>query len=149
MRHLRWPGTMLLAAALVASAASLSLAEPLRSGANNSFHSRMDRFAASVKAQTERAAAVSERAVERTEQTVITFKDRMRTHVESVGAALSEQKAKFATLNRDAATTLDSWMAVAVQSWAKMQRSTAETLERIAAWMRNQSETEEQDGTHV
>ena len=56
-------------------------------------------------------------------------------------AALSDQKAEVATLARDAATTLQAWKAVAAQSWAQMRASAADTLERIAAWMRIPPET--------
>ncbi len=129
----------LFAAALLLAAAPPALVEVPPPEAP-SVGSDLDSFSSSVKAQTLRAVAAAHRTLKRTEQKFAAFKARMRSKIETLRAALSDQKANVATLTRDAATTLEAWKAVATQSWEKMQASAADTLERIAAWMRGPHE---------
>jgi hypothetical protein len=113
------------------------------------FRSEIENFAASLKAHAAMAVAAAQRGLEQTKQRFVTLKAGMQSTVETLRAALSDQKAKVTTLTQNAATTLHGWRTVAAQSWVQMRASAADTLERIADWMRGPSETYAGDETRA
>jgi hypothetical protein len=113
------------------------------------FQSEIEDFAASLKAHAAVAVAAAQQGLEQSKQRLVTLKAGMQSTVEILRAALSDQKAKMTTLTQNAATTVHEWRTVAAQSWVQMRASAADTLERIADWMRGSSETHASDATRA
>jgi hypothetical protein len=111
--------------------------------------SDIENLAASLKAHTAMAVAAARRSLAQTQQRFVTLKAGMQSTVETLRVALSDQKAKMTTLAQNAATTLHGWRTVAAQSWVQMRASAADTLERIADWMRGSPETHASDETRA
>jgi hypothetical protein len=95
----------------------------------SSLREELDAFAAATRA---RAAY----ALERAEQKFAAFKGLMRTKAEGFAAALRDGKTQFATLDWNAKLILQTGKSVAAEALVMIRRSAADTLERIAAWMR-------------
>ncbi len=125
-------GVLLLAPATAVSAKPLEAQEI-------SFQSAVDGFVSYLEEQTNEAMTAAARAAREHKGTIDAAKARMGATIAELRAVLSGQKAPLKTLGKDAGATYEAWRQTAVSSWAKMQRSAADTLDWIAAWMRNQS----------
>ena len=106
----------------------------------NSFRSTVDGFVAYLKSETNEVAAKAARAARENKGTLAQAKASIRAQISALRESLSGQKARLATLGKDAGAMGEEWKQAAVSSWAKMQRSAADALDGIAAWMRNQSD---------
>ncbi len=129
-------GIVLGAAALLA--ANPAGATPVDSQ-ENSLSEELDRFAAALKAQSERLAAAAgqaaRRAIEDNKDTIGDAKSELRAQIETFRILLNEQKAIFGMIGEDAAATLEAWTEEAVRSWAEMHRSALEALDRLQDWL--------------
>jgi hypothetical protein len=116
--------------AVAALLATLGLSRTVAGPAETSFpQDSLDAFTAAAKIEAERIAAAARQSVEHTKQTLSAFKARVRTKIEDL-------QAQAETLNRDAAAELQTWKAAFLRSMTELRASVADTLERIAAWMR-------------
>lgn len=88
-------------------------------------------------------------AMERTGEKFAAFKALMRTKAEGFAAALRDGKTKFATLDWNASLMLQTGKSVAAQAFLMIRRSAADTLERIAAWMRPPAQAPLRSETHA
>ena len=107
-----------------------------------SLRDELESFAATARA---RAAY----AMERTGEKFAAFKALMLVKVEGVAAALRDGKTKLAALDWNAGLVLQTGKSVAAQAWLMMRRSAADTLERIAAWMRPPAQAPLRSETHA
>jgi len=124
--------------ALAFTGASQAVAKPLEPQ-ENSFQSAVDGFLAYLKSETNELAAAAARAARENKDTLTQAKANIGAQISALREALSGQKARLATLGKDAATMGEEWKQVTISSWATMQRSAADALDGIATWMRNQS----------
>jgi hypothetical protein len=131
--------TLLLgvAAGRPAAAIEIIVQEPA-----SSLREELDAFAAATRA---RAAY----ALERTGQKFAAFKALMRTQAEGFAAALRNGKTQFATLDWNARLILRTGKSVAAEVLVMIRRSAADTLERIAAWMRPPAQAPLRSETHA
>jgi DNA anti-recombination protein RmuC len=111
---------------LATGAASPAFAAP----AETSFPQvSLETITAAVKNEAERIATAAQESAEHTRRTLSAFKAQVRTKIEDL-------QAQAETLNRDAAAELQTWKATFLRSMTELRASVADTLERIAAWMR-------------
>jgi phage-related minor tail protein len=123
-------GTFLLATPAVANSP-----EPRE----NSFPTAVDRFVAYLKSETNEAMIAAVRLARQNKDQLAAAKSRIETEIAAFRAALSGQKERLPTLGKDMSTTWEAWRDAAVSSWAKVERRVHDTLDWIAAWVRNQS----------
>jgi hypothetical protein len=123
---------------------------PSRSGAaleiiihepHASFRGELDSFAATARARVAHA-------LERTGEKFAAFKALMQMKAEGLAAALRDGKTKFATLDWNAGLALQTGKSVAAQAFLMIRRSAADTLERLAAWMRPPAQAPLRSETH-
>jgi hypothetical protein len=148
--HLEALRALLIVGAVCAIAAIMAphaFAKPAETENQSSQRGAPETFTSAVETQTERALAALHRAADRAKTVFAEFKARFA--VETLRAALNDRKGRLATLDKDVTAMLDRWRPAIADSWAKMQRSAAEALANIAAWMRAQSESEKSPETHV
>ena len=128
--------------ALAFTGASQAVAKPLEPQ-ENSFQSAVDGFVAYLKSETNELAAAAARAARENKDTLTQAKANIGAQISALREALSDQKARLATLGKDLGAMGEEWKQVTISSWAKMQRSAADALDGIAAWMRHQSLSDE------
>jgi hypothetical protein len=129
--------------ALVLAGAPQAFAKPFEPQ-ENSFQSAIDGFVSYLKSETNEIAAAAAREARENKDTLTQAKANIGAQITALREALSGQKARLATLGKDlGAKDLgamgEEWKQAAVSSWAKMQRSAADALDWIEAWMRNHS----------
>jgi chromosome condensin MukBEF ATPase and DNA-binding subunit MukB len=124
--------------ALALAGAPQAFAKPFEPQ-ENSFQSTVDGFVSYLKSETSEVAAAAARAARENRGTLAQAKASIGAQFSALREALSGQKARLATLGKDAATMGEEWKQVTISSWATMQRSAADALDGIATWMRNQS----------
>jgi phosphoenolpyruvate-protein kinase (PTS system EI component) len=137
----------------IGTAAALFAANPAGATSVNSqessLHEELDRFAAALKAQSERLAAAAgqaaRRALEDNQDRIGDVKSELKAQIETFRALLNEQKAIFGMIGEDAAATLDAWTDEAVRSWAEMHRSALEALDRLNDWLEQPSAPDDTD----
>ena len=125
-------GALALAGALPASAKPFEPQE-------NSLQSAVDGFASYLKSETNELVAAAARAARENKDTLAQAKANIDAQISALRETLSDQKARLATLGKDLGAMGEEWKQVTVSSWVKMQRSAADALDWISAWMRNQS----------
>lgn len=127
----------MLATPLFAGGAPVA-AKPLEPQ-ENSLHSAVDGFVSYLKSETNEAVAAAARIARENKDTVAEVKSRIGAQIAAFSAALSGQKARLATLGKDASAMWEAWREAAVSSWAKVRAQAHDALDWITAWMRNQS----------
>jgi hypothetical protein len=140
-RHLQALRLTLVAgmlAALALAGTPRAFAKPFEPQ-ENSFQSAVDGFLSYLKSETNEVVAAAARAARENRDTLAQAKAGIVAQISALREALSDQKAKLATLGKDLGAMGEEWKQMTVSLWAKLQRSAADALDWISAWMRNQS----------
>jgi hypothetical protein len=137
-----------VAAILIVAASPHAFAKPPESHLK-SFQSALERAAATLKAESERAMAAASRALEANRGTVAEAEARLNARINGWRETLSVQKGRLATIVEDATASLEAWKHAAATSWAAFQRSTADALDWFQDWMHKQSLSEDNPETHT
>jgi len=124
--------------ALALAGASQAFAEPFEPQ-ENSVQSTVDGFVAYLKSETNELAAAAARTARENKDTLAQAKANIGAQISALRGALSDQKARLETLGKDLGAKGEEWKQVTASSWARMQRSAADALDWISAWMRSQS----------
>jgi hypothetical protein len=105
----------------------------------DSLQQELERFAAALKAHSERAMAEAAQAargaIDANQDKIDDIKSDLAAQMESFRALLNEQKARFDMIGEDAAAKFDAWTKAAVESWAEMHRSALEALDQLQDWL--------------
>lgn len=120
------------------AAGALAAAKPLEPQ-ENSLHSEVDSFVSYLKSETNEAVTAAARIARENKDALAEAKSLIGARIAAFSAALSGQKARLTTLGEDASAMWEAWREAAVSSWAKVRAQAHDALDRIAAWMRNQS----------
>jgi hypothetical protein len=137
--------TTLLVALMAAPPSPAKSAESQR----DSLESWVESFASSLTAETKWAIGAAKRVAKDNKSRLDRLKSGIKTRVADLEAALSEQKERFATVGRTAATAFETWSQAAALSWDEMQRSAADALDALVDWMRKPSRTDESSTVRV
>lgn len=106
---------------------------------DNSLQSAVDNFVSFLKSETNEAVTAAARLARENKNMIADAKAELGAQIAAWHAALSGQKARLKTLGKDASAMWEAWREEAVSSWAKVERKAHDALDRITAWMRNQS----------
>lgn len=149
-------GVAVVCAALVFSAPASAKPAEFK---DNSIATELERFAATLKAQSARALDAAADTVQDGKGIVADAKTRAATQFEKFRDALNEQKATLAIIGEDAATRLNAWKQETVVPWLDswpgaftawaetlsedMHRSATEALTWFRGWLNEQFAPEE------
>jgi hypothetical protein len=148
LRSTRLALIAVMAGAILLAPATSAVANPIEPQ-ENSFQSAIDDFAAYLKAETNDAMVAAARIARENKGTLDAAKANIDATISALGETLSGRKAILETLGPDAAAIGEAWRQAAVGSWAKVQRSAADALDWIAAWIRNHPLSDEHSETPV
>lgn len=137
----------MLAAPVFASEA-LATAKPLEPQ-QNSINSAVDSFVSYLKSETNEAMMAAARLARDNKDILAGAKSRIGAQIAAFSASLSRRKETLTTVDKDASAMWEAWRETAVSSWATIERSAHDALDWIAAWMRNQSSSDQHPETPV
>ncbi len=109
----------------------------------------LDNFVAYLKTETNEAVIAAARLARDHKDSLDAAKSYLDQHIASWRAALSGQKAKMPTLDKDVSALWEAWRETAVSSWATIERSAHDIVDWIATWMRHQSLSDQNPQTPV
>ena len=142
-----------VAALLAAGPASSNPAEPHE----NSSYSQLERFAAALKAQSERALAAASQAAAHAlregERALAEAETDLAPQMRTFDTMLNEEKDRLAMIGKDTAARFEAWKTEALQYWsqsfAKLSRSALAALDRFRDWIAKHAVTGKQTETNV
>ena len=117
---------------------ALAATEPVEPQAN-SLQSAIDDFVSYLKSETNEAARTAARIAREHKDTLDAAKSQMDAHIADWRAALSGQKERVKTLDKDASAMWEDLSETVASSWAEAERQAHMALDWIDKWMRNQS----------
>ncbi|MCJ7529330.1 MAG: hypothetical protein MUO37_14780 [Methyloceanibacter sp.] len=115
----------------------------------NSLNSAVDNFVSYLKSETNETMTAAARIARENKDSLAQAKSRIDTQIDALRGSLSGQKARLTTLGTEASAMWEAWRETAGTSWAKVEHSARDALDRIAGWMRNQSLSEQRPETPV
>lgn len=116
---------------------------------HESLHGEADRLSAWFGREWQHAAKAVARTSEQTKKAVQDVENRLSAGTDHFRSTLRDEKPRIAIWSRSAIAALERWRTQLDASWTQMNLMAAETLERIAAWMRGHSATNENPGIPV
>ena len=132
---------------IVAGTAPAS-AEPVEPQAHSA-QATLDNFVAYLKTETNEAVNAAARLARDHKDSLEAARSYLDRHFAGWRAALSGQKAKVPTLDKDASASWQAWREAAISSWATIERSAHDVVDWIATWMRHQSLSDQNPQTPV
>ena len=144
----RWALIATMLAAPVFASEALAAAKPLEPQ-QNSINSAVDSFVSYLKSETNEAMMAAARLARDNKDILAGAKSRIGAQIAAFSASLSRRKETLTTLDKDASAMWEAWRETAVSSWATIERSAHDALDWIAAWMRNQSSSDQHPETPV
>jgi len=150
-RRLRFSRLSLIAAMLGAqlvAGGALAAGQPVEPQ-ENSLNSAVDNFVSYLKSETNETMTAAARIARENKDSLAQAKSCIDTQIDALRGSLSGQKARLTTLGTEASAMWEAWRETAGTSWAKVEHSARDALDRIAGWMRNQSLSEQRPETPV
>jgi hypothetical protein len=132
---------------------------------DDSLSAQFERLASKLKTESARALAAASgaasRALAQSQIAIAEAETELGPQLETFRTLLNEQKAKLAKVGEDAVAQFEAWKQAAAKtwsetwtdslgdSWAEIQRSTMEAIDRFRAWLDDQPPSDEQTETPV
>ena len=132
---------------------------------DDSLYAQFERLASKLKTESARALAaasgVASRALEQSQSAIAEAETEFGPQLETFRNLLNEQKAKLAKVGEDAAAQFEAWKQASTKtwsetwtgslndSWAEIQRSAAEAIDKFRAWLDDRPASDEQTETPV